>query len=146
MRRPLLLSRQRRSLYYQVKHSVTETATKERPGGNVTGRVFFILIYFIYLFSIYLSLTNFISPYNQTSLPQTARLISNIRCDQQHYGMLLSLTVATVATVWIGTWEIILFSPDGNRINETVKPVLSVVRKKLKFTIKLWYFSWKLQW
>ena len=47
---------------------------------------------FIYLFSIYLSLTNFISPYNQTSLPQTARLISNIRCDQQHCGMLLSLT------------------------------------------------------
>ena len=48
--------------------------------------------HFIYLFSIYLSLTNFISPYNQTSLPQTARLISNIRCDQQHCGMLLSLT------------------------------------------------------
>ena len=47
---------------------------------------------FIYLFSIYLSLTNFISPYNQTSLPQTARLVSNIRCDQQHCGMLLSLT------------------------------------------------------
>ena len=48
--------------------------------------------YFIYLFSIYLSLTNLISPYNQTSLPQTARLDSNIRCDQQHCGMLLSLT------------------------------------------------------
>lgn len=86
-------------MYYQVKHSVTETATKERPGGNVTGRVFFILI----------------------------------------------LVFSTVATVWIGSWEIILFSPDGNRINETVKPVLSIVRKKLKFTIKLWYFSWKLQ-
>ena len=47
---------------------------------------------FIYLFSICLSLTNFISSYNQTSLPQTARLVSNIRCDQQHCGMLLSLT------------------------------------------------------
>ena len=41
MRRPLLLSRQRRSLYYQIKHSFTETATKERSGGNVTGRAFF---------------------------------------------------------------------------------------------------------
>ena len=51
-----------------------------------------LCILFIYLFSIYLSLTNFISPYNQTSLPQTARLVSNIRCDQQHCGMLLSLT------------------------------------------------------
>ena len=48
---------------------------------------------FIHLFSIYLSLTNFISPYNQTSLPQTARLVSNIRCDQQHCGMLLLLTL-----------------------------------------------------
>ena len=34
------------------------------------------------LFAIYLSLTNFISSFNQTSLPQTARLVSNIRCDQ----------------------------------------------------------------
>ena len=50
------------------------------------------IILFIILFSIYLSLTNFISSYNQTSLPQTARLVSNIRCDQQHCGMLLSLT------------------------------------------------------
>ena len=58
---------------------------------HTTNKDLFIL--FIYLFiSIYLSLTNFISPYNQTSLPQTARLVSNIRCDQQHCGMLLSLT------------------------------------------------------
>ena len=47
---------------------------------------------FIYLFSIYLLLANFISLCNQTSLPQTARLVSNIQCDQQHCGMLLSLT------------------------------------------------------
>ena len=45
-----------------------------------------------YLFAIYLSLTNFVSSYNQTSLPQTARVVSNIQCDQQHCGMLLSLT------------------------------------------------------
>ena len=51
-----------------------------------------VFIYLFILFSIYLLLTNFISPYNQTSLPQTARLVSNIRCDQQHCGMLLSLT------------------------------------------------------
>ena len=42
----------------------------------------YLFILFIYLFSIYLSLTNFISSYNQTNLPQTGRLVSNIRCDQ----------------------------------------------------------------
>ena len=42
----------------------------------------YLFILFTYLFSIYLSLTNFISSYNQTNLPQTGRLVSNIRCDQ----------------------------------------------------------------
>ena len=37
---------------------------------------------FIYLFSISLLLTNFISTYNKTSSPQTARPVTNIRCDQ----------------------------------------------------------------
>ena len=41
----------------------------------------YLFIYLFYLFSTYLSLTNFISSYNQTSLPQTARLFSNIQCD-----------------------------------------------------------------
>ena len=41
----------------------------------------------IYLFSIYLSLPKFISTYNQTSLPQTARPVSNLWCGQQYCRM-----------------------------------------------------------
>ena len=37
-------------------------------------------------------MTSFIPTYNWTSLPQIARPVSNLRCDQQHCRMLVSLT------------------------------------------------------
>ena len=52
----------------------------------------YLLIYlFIYLF-IYFLLANFISIYNEISLPQTARPVSNPCGSQQYCGMLVSLT------------------------------------------------------